>query len=107
MTIAVIEGRYGKLDLNNRTNLRDGVARGLLDGLDPGDIVATAPLMRRLLLLSDIPGVVIGSTLSPGEAVGTTANVPSTSIQVAASAAVSRPIMAATASPAPFASADR
>ncbi|MEO8455349.1 MAG: ShlB/FhaC/HecB family hemolysin secretion/activation protein [Sphingomicrobium sp.] len=72
VTIAVIEGRYGKLDLNNRTNLRDGVARGVFDGLDPGDIVATAPLVRRLLLLSDIPGVVIGSTLSPGEAVGTT-----------------------------------
>ena len=72
VTIAVIEGRYGKLDLNNRTNLRDGVARNVLGGLDNGDIVATAPLERRLLLLSDIPGVVVRSTLSPGEAVGTT-----------------------------------
>ena len=71
VTIAVIEGRYGKIDLNNRTNLRDGVARGVLGGLDGGDIVATAPLERRLLLLSDIPGVVVRSTLSPGEAVGT------------------------------------
>lgn len=71
VTIAVIEGRYGRIDLNNRTNLRDGVARGVLGGLDGGDIVATAPLERRLLLLSDIPGVVVRSTLSPGEAVGT------------------------------------
>ncbi|MCY7397281.1 MAG: ShlB/FhaC/HecB family hemolysin secretion/activation protein [Sphingomonas bacterium] len=71
VTIAVIEGRYGKIELRNKTNLRDGVARGVLDGLDSGEIVATAPLERRLLLLSDIPGVVIRSTLSPGEAVGT------------------------------------
>ena len=71
VTIAVIEGRYGKIGLNNRTNLRDGVARGVLGGLDSGDIVATAPLERRLLLLSDIPGVVVRSTLSPGAAVGT------------------------------------
>ena len=71
ITIAVIEGRYGKIGLNNRTNLRDGVARSVLGGLDSGDIVDTAPLERRLLLLSDIPGVVVRSTLSPGEAVGT------------------------------------
>lgn len=71
VAIAVIEGRYGKLELRNRTNLRDGVARGVLGGLE-GDIVTTAPLERRLLLLSDIPGVVVRSTLSPGEAVGTT-----------------------------------
>lgn len=71
VTIAVIEGRYGKIDLNNRSKLRDGTARGVLSGLDSGDIVAIAPLERRLLLLSDIPGVVIRSTFSPGEAVGT------------------------------------
>jgi hemolysin activation/secretion protein len=71
VTISVIEGRYGKVGLNNRTSLQNGVARGVLDGLDSGDIVATAPLERRLLLLSDVPGVVVRSTLSPGEAVGT------------------------------------
>lgn len=71
VTIAVIEGRYGKIDLHNRTNLRPGVARAVLDGLDSGDVVATAPLERRLLLLSDIPGVAVGSTLIPGTTVGT------------------------------------
>ena len=71
VTIAVIEGRYGKIGLNNRSSLRDGVARGVLSGVDNGDIVATAPLERRLLLLSDIPGVAVRSTLSPGQAVGT------------------------------------
>ena len=36
-------------------------------GLDSGDIVASAPLERRLLLLSDLPGIVVRSTLAPGE----------------------------------------
>ncbi len=71
VSIAVIEGRYGKIGLNNKINLRDGVAQGVLGGLDSGDIVATASLERRLLLLSDMPGIVTRSTLSPGEAVGT------------------------------------
>ena len=70
VTIAVIEGRYGAIDLRNETRLSDGVARRILDGLDPGDPVAIAPLERRLLLLSDIPGVIVHSTLSPGAEVG-------------------------------------
>ena len=71
VTIAVIEGRYGKIGLNNQTNLSDRTADGILAGLDSGDIVATRPLERRLLLLSDVPGVLVRSTLSPGADVGT------------------------------------
>ena len=70
VAIAVIEGRYGAIDLRNETRLSDDVARRILDGLDPGDPVAIAPLERRLLLLSDIPGVIVHSTLSPGAEVG-------------------------------------
>lgn len=71
VTIAVIEGRYGAIELRNQSRLSDGVARGVIAGLDSGEIVATAPLERRLLLLSDIPGVAVRSTLAPGSAVGT------------------------------------
>lgn len=71
VTIAVIEGRYGAIDLRNQSRLKDSVARGVLSGLDSGDIVDSAPLERRLLLLSDIPGVAVRSTLAPGSAVGT------------------------------------
>jgi hemolysin activation/secretion protein len=71
VTIAVIEGRYGNVGLQNQTRLKDDVALRVLDGLDAGDLVTNAPLERRLLLLSDIPGVVVNSTLSPGAAVGT------------------------------------
>jgi len=71
VTIAVIEGRYGAIDLRNQSRLKDKVAHGVLAGLDSGDIVESAPLERRLLLLSDIPGVAVRSTLAPGSAVGT------------------------------------
>ncbi len=71
VTIAVIEGRYGAVKLDNTSRLHSGVARAALNGLDSGNIVEAAPLERRLLLLSDLPGVRVSSTLSPGSAVGT------------------------------------
>lgn len=71
VTIAVIEGRYGSITLRNQTNLSDPLAKGLLAGVNSGDTIAIAPLENRLLLLSDIPGVNVRSTLSPGAEVGT------------------------------------
>lgn len=71
ITIAVIEGRYGKVTLHNETNVSDDLPNNVLEGLDGGEVVATAPLERRLLLLSDIPGVEVKSTLAPGSEVGT------------------------------------
>jgi hemolysin activation/secretion protein len=70
VTIAVIEGRYGRVALQNHTNLSNGLAKDVLAGLNKGDVVMTAPLERRLLILSDIPGVQVASTLVPGDAVG-------------------------------------
>lgn len=71
VTIAILEARYGEVSIENHTNLHDGVARGLLRGLETGDNVASGPLERRLLLLSDLPGIVLSSTLAPGSKVGT------------------------------------
>jgi hemolysin activation/secretion protein len=71
VTIAVIEGRYGKVGLDNKSHVSNGTANSLLAGLDPGDPVYTSPLQRRLLLLSDLPGVAVKATLSPGATEGT------------------------------------
>ena len=71
VTIAVIEGRYGKISLDNQTNVSDRVINDVLDGLNSGDPVVTDPLERRLLIISDIPGVEVKATLAPGTAVGT------------------------------------
>jgi hemolysin activation/secretion protein len=70
VTITVIEGRYGKVTLHNSKNLSDNVANTLLGGLNSGDTITIAPLERRLLLLSDLPGVEVKSTLVPSASVG-------------------------------------
>ncbi len=71
VTIAVVEGRYGQVSLNAAPGTPPGIVRGDLGGLAPGDLVASGPLQRRLLLLSDLPGMRASATLSPGQAVGT------------------------------------
>ncbi|MFZ2293469.1 MAG: ShlB/FhaC/HecB family hemolysin secretion/activation protein [Polaromonas sp.] len=70
VTIAVIEGEYGRIAVRNQSNLSDGLIQSQLEGLNSGDTVAIAPLESRLLLLSDIPGVNVTSTLVPGASVG-------------------------------------
>ena len=70
VTIAVAEGQYGKVDVRNQSNLSNGLVNSQLEGLNSGDTIAIAPLESRLLLLSDIPGVNVTSTLTPGASVG-------------------------------------
>ncbi|MDP3511401.1 MAG: ShlB/FhaC/HecB family hemolysin secretion/activation protein [Sulfuritalea sp.] len=70
VTIAVIEGEYGKITLNNQTRLADDLAASQMSGLNSGEVIQAAPLENRLLLLSDIPGVKVKSTLVPGASVG-------------------------------------
>lgn len=71
VTIAVVVGRYGKVSINNETNLSDGLANNLLSGVDSGDLVESGPLETRLLLLSDLAGVKVNSALVPGVDPGT------------------------------------
>lgn len=70
VTIAVIEGRYGQVTLKNQTNVSSELVNSLLAGLDSGDPITSAPLENRLLLLSDLPGVQVKSTLLPGASAG-------------------------------------
>ena len=71
VTIAVSEGQYGAVTLHNASRLSDGLVRRHLDGLNSGDAIVVAPLENRLLLLSDLPGVNVKSTLVPGASPGT------------------------------------
>ena len=70
VTIAVVEGRYGDISLRNQSNLSDRQANSALDGLNSGEVIDSAPLESRQLLLSDTPGVNVRSTLVPGASVG-------------------------------------
>ena len=70
VTIAVIEGQYGAVTVRNQSTLSDGLIQSQLEGLNSGDPIVIEPIERRLLLLSDIPGVKVSSTLAPGVSVG-------------------------------------
>ncbi|VWB45177.1 membrane protein [Burkholderia lata] len=70
--IAVVEGRYGQVELHNRSRVRDGVLRQPLGAVQAGDIVRGADLERALTLLDELPGVAAKGTLRAGQQSGTT-----------------------------------
>ena len=70
--IAVVEGRYGQLELHNRTRVLDRALRQPLASLQPGEIVSGNRLERSLMLLNEMPGVDAKGTLRPGAEPGTT-----------------------------------
>ena len=71
VSINVVEGQYGKVIVRNQTNLSNGLVDSQLKGINSGDVITHALLESRLLLLSDIDGVNISSTLAPGATAGT------------------------------------
>jgi len=70
VTITVSEGKLGQVVLQNKSRLSDGLANSQLAGLNSGDPILIEPLENRLLLLSDVPGVKVSSTLVPGTTPG-------------------------------------
>lgn len=70
VTIAVLEGRYGEIRVRNQSNVSARLLADHVDNLHGGDLVAVPPLENSLLLLSDMPGVVVQSTLVPGASPG-------------------------------------
>lgn len=70
VTITVVEGVYGDINLRNQSNLSDNLANHALEGLHSGEVIEASALENHLLLLSDIPGVNVKSTLLPGASLG-------------------------------------
>lgn len=70
--IAVLEGRLGKLDVKNGSSLSDADIAARLAGISQNAALDGGALERQLLLLNDLPGVEVKSTLKPGASVGTT-----------------------------------
>jgi hemolysin activation/secretion protein len=71
LIIAVIEGRYGKVTAVTDDAKLAAQAQPFLDDLQPGDVIERDRLERRILVLSDLPGVDVRPVIRPGEAVGT------------------------------------
>lgn len=71
VNLEIIEARYGKISLDNRSRVNDPLLQDTLSPLQSGQAIGQTELDHALLLLSDIPGVVVAATLKPGETVGT------------------------------------
>ena len=71
VTIAVVEGRVGKVLFSGHKRYTDEYLQLQLVHLQPGSLVATERLERTLLLLNDLPGFEVRATLAPGAAFGT------------------------------------
>lgn len=71
LEIAILEGHYGAIELKNTSGIADGALLSRLRALRMGAPVEAASLGRGLLLLGDIPGIEVKSTLRPGSTPGT------------------------------------
>ena len=71
VTINVIVGQYGRLDIRNQSTLSTPYLETVTSSLKSGDPIRQAPLERVLLLLGDSSGVTLKSTLTPGKEPGT------------------------------------
>lgn len=69
--LQVIEPRYGKISLENKSDVREPLLNATLSTLKVGGFVEETALDRTLLLLSDIPGIIVIPSLKRGSVNGT------------------------------------
>lgn len=72
LEIHVLEGRLGKVSLENQSRSSDSWLDARLGSLDAGQPVKRDQLENTLLRLSDTPGLEVRSSLKPGASVDTT-----------------------------------
>lgn len=69
--MAVVEARYGKVELQNQSKVGSYPLSATLSPLQAGQTVREYGLERSLLLLSDVPGALVSSVMRPGDTDGT------------------------------------
>lgn len=70
VTVAVVEGRLGKVIFSGHKRYSEATLRRHTPNLHEGELLTTDKLERSLLLLNDMPGLKVRSTLSPGAEFG-------------------------------------
>ena len=71
VTIAVIEGRVGRVLFSGNDSYSDAFLQARVSHLKSGKLVTSRDLERTLLLLNDLPGLTVRGTLAPGDKFGT------------------------------------
>lgn len=69
--ITILEGHLATINIDNSSNLSAALVNDHIDRIDTAGPVQGRQIERSLLLLNDLPGVEVRSTLQPGAAVGT------------------------------------
>jgi hemolysin activation/secretion protein len=70
--VAVLEGRYGRIDISNASEISEARLRSMLGDVTEFALVHGPTLERAVLLISDMAGVEPKATLEPGEKTGLT-----------------------------------
>lgn len=70
--IAVVEGRVAKIDITGLRHYSADYLRRYVEPRSPDRVFEASDFERGLLLLNDLPGLVVKSTLRPGAGTGTT-----------------------------------
>ena len=71
VTLQVLEASYGKVVLDNQSNLRSTLFNNSASPLKSGELITGDNLNRTLLILNNIPGVNVNAEIKQGRAVGT------------------------------------
>ena len=71
VTIQVVEAKYGQVNFTNNSSVSDSLLEDTIAPMQAGSVISDDNLYSSLLHLSDVPGVIVNSSLSPGAGVGT------------------------------------
>lgn len=71
LTINVIIGRYGNVDISNTSMMTDKRLLGLTKKISPGNIIKKQSMERVLTTVNDVPGMILKADMAPGKKPGT------------------------------------
>lgn len=71
VSVAIVEGKHGKTQLTNTSEVRSSVIASILAPLSGGQVISEPVLQRQMLLLQDLPGIQPNAAIFPGTEVGT------------------------------------
>ena len=72
LTIAILAGRYGELNIDNQSLVADSFIANTFKRLEPGKVAKRSDLERKMLLVGDLPGAATPAlAVAPGQAFGT------------------------------------
>lgn len=72
LKIGIIEGNYGKFNLENNSLVKDSILEANLDDIKDKNIVSTDTLERAMLIINATPGAIVNKAeVRPGQKLGT------------------------------------